>query len=399
MEPARVEYADLSGTPEFVRLDAELARSYLLLGDPNRANRVADEALPAAEKLELLWETLELLVTRGTALAVLGRLREAVVTLVGVVSVSSSYQLSRVELRARVNLSYAAAADDPPLAYAVARDGYERARHLGHRGEGFYLLGNATDSAIRIGDWDWAAATLAEAEATGLLPQDAMPQLRQAQLRGLRGARGAQVDEVVDAIAATLGDVTEIQMHALVQEIRGELALARGETEDGYRLSLGSFRTVSAPDSGALVRAARASGWLGDLDALREARQLMDPVPGRVAAAWRQEMDATIAALEGRRGEAIALFLEALHGTRELGLEYERAVVAVSAAKMLGPSVAELAEAVIEAEVTLRRLGATPMLERLAEARAAGANADAGAKPSPAAGGAAAPLPGRVGSG
>ncbi|MEA2546073.1 MAG: hypothetical protein QOI09_1346 [Chloroflexota bacterium] len=370
MQPARAEYVDLLGTPEFVRLDAELARSYLLLGDPDKANAVVDETLPHAEKLELLWETLELLVTRGAALAIVGRIREAIVTLVGAVSVSSSHQLPNVELRARVNLSYAAAADDPTLAYAAARDGYELARHLGYRGEGFYLLGNAIETAIRIGDWDWAAATLDEAEAAGLTPQDTIPLLRHAQLAGLRGARGAQVDNVLDAIAATLGDVTEIQAHSIVQEVRGELALARGEIEEGYRLSIGAFRMNAAPDSVALLRAGRAAGWLGDLVALREARQMIDGVPGRVPAAWRQEMDGAIAALDGRRAEAISLFRDALHGLRELGLDYECAIVAVNSVKMVGPNVAELRDAVDEAEATFGRLGATPMLARLTEARA-----------------------------
>ncbi|HEY8845335.1 MAG TPA: hypothetical protein VIM24_01650, partial [Candidatus Limnocylindrales bacterium] len=266
--------------------------------------------------------------------------------------------------------SFAAAGDDPALSYAAARDGYELARHLGYRGEGFYLLNNAIESAIHIGDWDWAAATLDEAEAAGLMPQDTVPRLRHAQLAGLRGARGAQVDDLLDAIAANLGDVTEIQAHSVVQEVGGELALARGEIEEGYRLSIGAFRLNPAPDSAALLRAGRAAGWLGDLVALREARQLIDGVPGRVPAAWRLEMDAAIAALEGRRAEAISLFRDALHGLRELGLDYERAIAAVNSMKMVGPNVAELRDAVDEAEATFRRLGATPMLARLAEARA-----------------------------
>ena len=81
-------------------------------------------------------------------------------------------------------------------------------------------------------------------------------------------------------------------------------------------------------------------------------------------------MDAAIAALEGRRVEAISLFRDALHGLRELGLDYECAIVAVNSVKMVGPNVAELRDAVDEAEATFRRLGATPMLARLAEARA-----------------------------
>ena len=125
----------------------------------------------------------------------------------------------------------------------------------------------------------------------------------------------------------------------------------------------------------------------------------MDPFPGSLPAVWRLEIDGAIAALEGRRGDAISLFLDAFRKMRDLGLEYERAVAAVFIAKLLGADTPELREAIDEAEATLRRLGAAPMLERLTEARAAGGPPDATAGPSPAAGGETAPLSGRVGSG
>jgi class 3 adenylate cyclase/tetratricopeptide (TPR) repeat protein len=377
MTPARTEFADLSETAEFVRLDAELARDYMLLGSPEKAIEILSEVLPTAEKLQLMWETMELLVTRGAALALLGRLREAIVTLHGALSITASRQLPGTEMRARVNLSFAAAADDPPLAFAAAREGYELACHLGYRGHGFYLLGNAVNLAIGIGDWDSALAMLAEGEPAGLTDRADVPMLRAAQLRGLQGGTGAQVDEVIDWIEAQLHNVTERQVEAAVEEVRGELAYVRGDAEAAYRHSITSFRAFAAPDSAALQRAARAAAWLGDLSSLREARQLAETLPGRVPAAWRREMDATIAALEGRRGEAISTFLEALHALRELGLEYERAIVAVCAVRLLGPSVAELTGAVEEAGATFRRLGAMPMLERLAEAQAAVPDLDA----------------------
>jgi hypothetical protein len=107
----------------------------------------------------------------------------------------------------------------------------------------------------------------------------------------------------------------------------------------------------------------------------------MDPFPGSLPAVWRLEIDGAIAALEGRRGDAISLFLDAFRKMRDLGLEYERAVAAVFIAKLLGAATPELREAIDEAEATLRRLGAAPMLERLAEARAAEAKGEAGAGP------------------
>jgi hypothetical protein len=145
-----------------------------------------------------------------------------------------------------------------------------------------------------------------------------------------------------------------------VDDAGGGVAPARGEFEAGYRASIEAFRLAHGPEIGALPRAARAAAWLGDVGAVREARQLMDPFPGSLPAVWRLEVDGAIAALEGRRGDAISIFLDAFRKMRDLGLEYERAVAAVFIAKLLGADTPELREAIEESEATLRRLGATP---------------------------------------
>jgi tetratricopeptide (TPR) repeat protein len=133
LEPAREEYRDLIETPAYVGLAAELARTYLLLGRDPEAIRLIDDTLPTAERLDLTRETVELLITRGPALANVGRLRESIVTLVGAVPASESYDLVVSGLRARVNLSYAAAGEDPVLAYGVAREGVDLLARLSMR--------------------------------------------------------------------------------------------------------------------------------------------------------------------------------------------------------------------------------------------------------------------------
>ena len=125
LEPAREEYSDLRETAEYVQLAAELARGHLLLGHGQETIAIVDDILPTAERLDLTREAIELLVTRGPALAGIGRIREGIVTLVGAVAASSSYGLVDSEMRARVNLSFAAAGEDPQLAYRVSREGVE----------------------------------------------------------------------------------------------------------------------------------------------------------------------------------------------------------------------------------------------------------------------------------
>jgi hypothetical protein len=297
LEPARDAYRDLVDTVEYVRLSAELARSYLLLARSEDAVRVVDDILPTAERLELTRETIELLITRGPALASIGRLRESIVTLVGALAATASYGLADVGLRARVNLSYAAAAEDPQLAYRVAREGLELVRHLGMRGYGFYLLGNAAEFAVRAGDWDWALAEVEEAAAA--LETDQTARVRLAEIRGLRGA---DVEAELQAFADRVAEMTEVQAQATVGEVRALVALGRGELRVALDLARGSYKLNRSPDATSLQTAMRAAAWLGDAGALRDARRVLAEQPGRVAATVRLEAGAGGARGTTRRG-------------------------------------------------------------------------------------------------
>jgi tetratricopeptide (TPR) repeat protein len=363
LEPARDEFGDLGETVEFVRLNAELARTYLLLGRPAEAVTIADETLPTAERLDLPRETLDLIVTRGPALASLGRTREAIVTLVGAVSSAASNGWPAAELRARVNLSFAAAADDPRLGSQVAREGLELARHLGLRGYGFYLLGNAAEFAVQMGDWDWALAQLDDAVAA--IHTDFTAQMRRAQIRGLQGM---EVEEEFARVAAFLADTTEVQAPASLDEVRAEVAMARGDFAEAHRLAKRSYTQNIAPDSTAPRTAGRTAAWLGQGDDAREALDLLAGQPGRVSAVVRREIEAALAALDGRREESLAGFVDAIRRWHELGVEFEAAVGALDLVIMLGAATPEARAAADEAAALFRRLDAQPLLDRLDEA-------------------------------
>jgi class 3 adenylate cyclase/tetratricopeptide (TPR) repeat protein len=364
LEPAREEYRDLAETQEYVKLCAELARSYLLLGRPADAIALVDDILPTAERLELRRETLELLVTRGPALASIGRLREAIVTLTGAVAASTSYGLVDVGLRARVNLSFAAAGEDPELAYTVARDGHELSLRFGMRGYAFYMLGNAAELAIRLGNWDWAQAETEAAVAA--TENDLAARMRLAEIRGLRGM---DVAEEFQGIADQTAAMTEIQAPASVAEVRALVALAQGDSREALDLARRSYGIAVAPDATAAQTAVRAAAWLGDAQAVRHAIGAMDGQVGRVPAAIRREAEATLAGLEGRRSDALAAFTDAVRRWRELGFEFEAAVCALNLVTVLGVAEPEAVAAAEEADAVFERLGAKPFAELLAKAR------------------------------
>ena len=183
IEPARQEYADLADTAGYVRLSAEAARTYMLAGQAEQAIRIVDETLPAAERLQLIDDVLELLTTRGPVLGNLGRISEAMVTLIGAVSVSSSHGRHDTELRARVDLSYVAAADDPSCLPDSTR-GLAIARHLGPR-PGLLPPGKLSRRCHPDRRWDSALGEIEDAVEP--MPSDIVARMRRAQNLVLRG--------------------------------------------------------------------------------------------------------------------------------------------------------------------------------------------------------------------
>jgi len=331
---------------------------------------MADDILPIAERLDLPRETLELLITRGAALVNVGRLRESIVTLVGAVAASSSYGLVVSGIRARVNLSYAAAAEDPRLAFDTAREGVEILHHLGMR-DWPYMVGNAAELAIRIGDWEWALSEVADADDT---ETDAAARMRRAEIHGLRGM---DVNDELQRMADRVAEVTELQTHATVDEVRAAVALARGDARGALELTRKWYLRGAGPDSWGPIVATRAAAWLEDAVAAREVLGALEGQRGRVAEAGRRECESVLAILEDRREEGIAGFIEAIRRWRDVGLEFDAAMCALSLVSLVGATDPEVRAAGEWAAALFERVDAGPFARRLADAMEAAAAAPA----------------------
>ncbi len=327
--------------------------------------RIVDEILPTAERLELNRETIQLLVTRGPCLAAAGRIRESVTTLVGAVASATSYGLVDVGLRARINLSYSAAAEDPRMAFDVAREGVELVRRYGMAGYGDYMLGNAAAFALSNGEWEWAVSALEE-ELSGLGESSA--RFRLAEFRGLRGE-----DVAADfaAVRQRVGDTTELQVFATLDEAEALVALARGDFAEALALARRAYEAGSAPDTTTFQIAARAAAWGGDASALTSAIDHFRDKPGRLPAAARREAEAALAAMEGRRADATAGFADAITRWRELGHHVEVGWCAVDWVSMVGPADPQARAAADDARALFDRLGAAPLLALLERAMTA----------------------------
>jgi hypothetical protein len=148
--------------PDGVRLLAELGRCRLMAGQETGTLPIIDEALVVAERFELVDVIGELLASKGWALGVTDRPREAAALLHGAIWHAEQHGLLRPEFRSRMNFSAWISLDDSRETFSVTREGMEKARRLGLDAWVYPLAGNAIDAAFELGEWDWIAAIVAE---------------------------------------------------------------------------------------------------------------------------------------------------------------------------------------------------------------------------------------------
>jgi len=368
--------------PGYIELAGELAVFEMRLNNDAEAMAIADRALPAMELSGNDELTIQALVTRGVALANLGRATEATVTLTGAKALAERRGMVGTSLRAAINLGYVLEPEDPVLGFEVSKEGYERASRYGLTHAVRYLLGNASDGALAAGEWDWALR-----ELTQQLSQDLEIRERlwfetlALVFRVLRGeAEGARADgERLAGMAAGFDDL-QYRVGPYLPRLF-ELVVA-GQLTDAIRLAdeglkLGDFAVELAPIG------ARAAIWGGDAAAAKrmlEAHRIARP--GRRTDAVRSTMEAGIAMLEGRPSDARRLYVDALGRWQDLGLPTWLALCQLDIIETGALEPAERRRAADEARGFFERVRARPFIERLdaALAREPAATRSAGAR-------------------
>jgi len=368
LEDAVVQFADLRGEPIYAALEGQLARVYMLTTRWTESLPIAERVLEVAEREELTELTADTLITKGTALDNLGRHFEAIALIEAGRRLLERSGNDALVTRAINNLSSVLADDDPRASVEVARDGLEV---MARRGEhGFTLLDNAVAGSIRLGDWDWALASL-EAVA----PEETDPVARGAALVGIlliRAFRGIPIDDLMAELASTME-----RSDATSREAFLALAQAYAGFAGGRLSAVGKSARRYAeiwPQGGAegWRLAARAAVWAGDVESARADLDGLEGLNrrGRGVALERLTIRAGIAALEGRQDDALAMYREALRGWDDLGLPWDQALCAIDMATILDPAEPDVVAAAAVARGALDELGARPFLERLEAALA-----------------------------
>jgi class 3 adenylate cyclase len=370
--PALEEFSDLEATPAGVALMLGISQAYMNTDD-GAVLTWLDRLLPVAERLDLLPETAAGLARLSGTLYRADRPREALIILRGTHELAVANGLVDVDRDTRTSLTFFEQFADPVAGLAMAREGLEIAGRRGSMVYGFVMVGNAVSCAIRVGEWAWASALLDEwlaNEITGAFYLELY--VDRAVLTALAG--GDPSDDLAEA-ERLVTTVKDTQYTSYCHWGRAWAALTDGRLTDARQQAEAAARVTNYFIPISLPLGVRAALWAGDAEAAKLVAAQLDAsvIRGQAIDLDRVTLRAGIAAIEGRRPDAIAGYREALRGWRGLGLAFDEAMATLDMAIVLAPSEREMAEApeaIRVARETLTRLGAEPFLARLDEAQA-----------------------------
>ncbi len=370
LEHAAAAFADLPADIGTVRINTELARAYLLTSRMEAAADVGDRAATLAERANLPALIADALVTKGSALAALGRSAEGLILIRGAGDLAESVEAWPTVLRARTNASASLALEDPRANLEYSLAGLALARRLGYRGMEQVLLQNAAWSARMIGDWDFIRREAEYALGLDLDDTDRLQVL--VNVIALRIESGDEDPALEAEFEALVSPVADSEAQPFRLDLEQTRHMAAGRFADAARTTRALAETSPLNAADALTVACRASLLAHDLEQasadLAALRAL--GTHGRAFDISRAGLEAGVAALEGRAVDALAGHREVLRGLHELGVDFEIALVGLQCAALMDPSIPEMAAAIDEARAIFTRIGAAPFLVLLDRALA-----------------------------
>ena len=369
-----LDAADPTGRPGQTRgqiaLMGAVARAYTMNDQQAEAVAWTERLLPIAERLDLVEEIATGWLARMRSLT--GRMREARILVEGALHLATTYGLVDVETRARTILTFIHVADDPGVGLAEARAGLDRAQRLGSRLYALSMVGNGVDCAFRVGEWDWAVATLRDVLETELSRAGRL-ELTSDLVRFL-ACRGEDASGLVAEMGPLLAEISDRQYAAYHWLGETWRQVAVGD-HAAAAVAVGRAVAVSPIFPGVgYPLAARIALWRGDRTGAAEAIAGLDAtgLRGRAVDTDRTTIAAGIAALDGDLEQALGLYRDALERWRAAGLGWDEALCGLDMAIVLSQANAAVLAAAERSRAIFAGLGAAPFLDRLEAALSAG---------------------------
>ncbi|MEO5919276.1 MAG: adenylate/guanylate cyclase domain-containing protein, partial [Candidatus Limnocylindrales bacterium] len=384
LQPAAERWAgpDIELDEDRVTLLAQLSRALFFHEENLQAVAVADRALSRAERLNAVSLVAELLITRGTALANIGRAYEGAGAIRAGMELADANGLSASSLRAKINLT-AVGHGDPAGSHQLALSALETATRLGRHGYARTLRMNASGGAREVGDWEWAVCQwTADLETqTDELSRN-VARWNLASLLALRGEDVSAEFSSLEAWALSNGDPGILSS---LEALRADVAASEGRLADACDALLAAAKgdSLNAPTHTrfagvfALIaaQAERAQIALDALDATG--------IHGRLWDLDRQLIRTGIAALAGPTGSELRSLREVLDAYRDMGLPYRLALGSLVLLATRGGSEPEVTTLADEGYQIAQRLGAKPMIREFDRLRGAPPLRTSSSEPAP----------------
>jgi tetratricopeptide (TPR) repeat protein len=361
LEAARAEFSGEEHVVARAPIVARLAHVFIRRGAGAAALAAAEEALPVAERHRMVELFYDVLITKGGALAQVGRDLEAGVLLAGALKGATEAGLVALQMRAMVNSVVRLIEENPLKALELGQETIEQSRRFGVRPNLVFAVLNTAEIAIRVGSWDEAETAIDSIWQLDLEPNDRSFLLTSSLM--LASCRGRSVEALEAEHAAVSAELDRLHdpVESDVRALRAQLA---GDYETARRIALEGADADDLNAPGYYERAGRAALWMGDLEGARADLAAFDALGRSVAlpAAQVAGLRAGVLALEGRRDEAVAAYRDVARRYDELGAAFDGAVYRLDAAKMLGIDTPEGAAAAADARSVFERLDARPFL-------------------------------------
>jgi class 3 adenylate cyclase len=367
------EFSDLEQTDAGAGLMLLLARTEARDNDPQMFAWI-ERMLPIAERLRMIPEITEALVMRGTGLIRTQRPAEAMMLLRGAHEMALASNLESVHRRSRTLLCFYEQFDDPAVGLTLAREGLEYASRTGSAAYGFLMVGNGAVCALRVGEWAWARQLIDEWLANEVGSQAFSEHF--ADRAVFRALSGEDPQPDIAAAEERLAGAEDSQFQTYFHWAKAWAALANGEFDLATAEAVAAFDITRYFGPLVLPLAVRAALWRGDAETARQRLDELDQAFRGAQAATMLDVTtlrAGLAAVNGRRAEAISGYREALNGWKQLGCGFEEALAAIDMATLLKPTEREMAEAaglLEDARQALVRMDAKALLARLDSAMA-----------------------------
>jgi tetratricopeptide (TPR) repeat protein len=368
MQEASGELIDANSVPDDpgeVELLAQLARAYFLIDRNADAIPVADRALEAAERLDLVPIVPDVLITRGGALMGSGRPYEGLADMRGGIDLAETHGLAQVAVRGRLNLGVNQVDTDPAAAREAAAAGLAVARRLGRQVLVRTLVGNAAAAAMDTGDWDWALEQVDEV-LEGVTDPAGLNWVRIGRWT-LDALRGVASEEVYAEIVEWSRSRDDPQIVAGVRDLDANRAFGQGRFADAADEWLSFAQSTILNATATAIQAGFAALLARDAKRAEAALAVMEKagIRGRLPEVTRRFLRAGIDALDGRNEEALRVFREALAVFADMRLAWRQAQAAVIMATILGLEQPEVRAAADEARTILTRLRVPALLDHL----------------------------------